>query len=519
MMKDKGFTLVEILAVLVIIGLIVLLAFPSIERAIKKSQDNLYNAQINNIKISARDWASDHMDSLPTIEGDNIDITLGELQKDGYIDKKLNNPKTGKPFSNELPIRISYKDGIYIYNVMADGVIEDAYTDKTLMGNDPKISGGLVPVKIDNDGKVTKADISKSWYNYENREWANAVLLMSDKSYEDGATIPEDDIKGYFVWIPRYRYKLFNVDTFSGSSDLKPQEIEVQFQKLGEVDDGSTVGTWLTHPAFTIFNVSGFWVGKFEITGTIDDITVKPNQKAIVNQQLKVFFEKLYNFDRSGLNSHMIKNTEWGAIAYLSHSKYGKWSNSDYTGENREVYQNKYNGCYTGYSNGTPNISGIATTEQCSWTDTQDRGNGQGACGAGASTTGNITGVYDMVGGASDLSAAYRTVDTGAIGDSGFTKEDIDDYPSKYFDVYINAKDSSKSYEERILGDATGEMGPFSSYHGVWYGDYCYFVKSTAPWFERGGDFDSTENSGIFRASGSSGKSYANSSSRLILMP
>lgn len=49
---------------------------------------------------------------------------------------------------------------------------------------------------------------------------------------------------------------------------------------------------------------------------------------------------------------------------------------------------------------------------------------------------------------------------------------------------------STTSWNNRILGDATGEMGPFyyyedmdgiKKYHNNWYADHSYFVDSTAP--------------------------------------
>src|SRR5690606_19467069 len=92
------------------------------------------------------------------------------------------------------------------------------------------------------------------------------------------------------------------------------------------------------------------------------------------------------------VNTHMMKNTEWGAVAYLSKSIYGAndeiWINnsSTYTTgcAGNSVSANYYNGCQNAYN--TPN-------------------------GQKASTTHNIYGVYDMSGGALEYVAAY--VDSG----------------------------------------------------------------------------------------------------------
>ena len=46
------------------------------------------------------------------------------------------------------------------------------------------------------------------WYKYEEKKWANAVILKSGVTYEIGEVIPEKDIESYFVWVPKYKYKL-----------------------------------------------------------------------------------------------------------------------------------------------------------------------------------------------------------------------------------------------------------------------------------------------------------------------
>ena len=99
-----------------------------------------------------------------------------------------------------------------------------------------------------------------------------------------------------------------------------------------------------------------------------------------------------------------------------------------------------------------------------------------------------------MSGGAWELVAAYMK-DT--YKNSGFDAASISKYNSKYFDVYPS--DSSRtSYNKRILGDATGEMGPFYYYkdkdggtriHNSWFGYNSCFVDTSYPWFVRGGAY------------------------------
>ena len=104
----------------------------------------------------------------------------------------------------------------------------------------------------------------------------------------------------------------------------------------------------------------------------------------------------------NGLNSHMMKNTEWGAVAYLSSSKYGKIDKSGNIVRvfNNPYYNNKTDYCspITGLSGGTATQFNIGTTEDLYTYNTSQ--------GCEASTTGNVYGVYDMAGGSWEYTAA-----------------------------------------------------------------------------------------------------------------
>ena len=392
-------------------------------------------------------------------------------------------------------------------------------------GTEPEISGDLVPITLSNDGKVTYANTKESWYNYCKKEWANAVILVDNpsKEYKVGDTILEDDIESYFVWIPRYRYKLWN----TGTASKNAHEIEIEFEtKETKASTGDENGEWLTHPAFTTLDVNGIWVGKFEtgykgatsisgaqVTSSDDSkIIVKPNVYSWRNNTVYNFFAASYNYNRD-LDSHMMKNTEWGAVAYLSHSKYGI---------NNEVNINNNSSYKTGYS-------ALPSTSQQTYPGTYGDGSTYNNAynteiGYLASTTGNITGVYDMSGGAHEYMASYRS---GTLGSSGFTTTTIANYDSKYFDVY-NASSAQTTYNYRILGDATGEMGPFKSYldgdnnsryHNSWYADYSHFVESSNPWFHRGSYYDNGVLAGQFYFLRHTGAVNTHIGSRLVLAP
>ncbi len=407
------------------------------------------------------------------------------------------------------------------------------YVDSVLNGADPVIKENLVPVTIADNGEVTYANINKKWYNYENKEWANAVILVDNpsKQYQEGNIISESDIESYFVWIPRYKYQIFDEGNYTTYIESKPtesiaKEIQIEFESNSTAPSiGTSKGEWLTHPAFTNFDVNGLWVGKFETgykgattteeaqVNSIDSpmVIIKPNVYSWRSSTVSNMFKTAYDYNRE-LDSHMMKNTEWGAVAYLSHSRYGT---------NTEVRINNNSNFLTGYSavdetnqNDYPGEVGIDSTKTLPYnTET----------GYKASTTRNITGIYDMSGGAWEYVAGYMSSSSDA---SGFTFDELNIY-SKYLDLYQD-NSTINSYNNRKLGDATGEMGLFYSYadkdglvryHNNWYDDPSHFVDYNNPWFARGGNHDNGVLAGQFYFARTPGDFYIQGGFRLVLTP
>ena len=410
--------------------------------------------------------------------------------------------------------------------------INKEYKEVLLNGTDPVLSDNLIPVVLSDDGTVTKADINTEWYKYEDKKWANAVILSdSSKTYNNGDIIPEDNIESYFVWIPKYSYQIFNLGTTNGYTSGKPttsnaQEIQIKFGTTNTNDSNNgecttpmtsgasgncNVGDYMTSPAFISMDTNGLWVAKFETTGSTTNITVKPNQISLRNLNVKTMFETAYNYKRDN-DSHMMKNTEWGAVAYLSHSKYGI---------NTEIRINNNSNFITGYA--ATNSADESKFPGATGTDESVTLPYNTTTGYKANTTGNITGIYDMSGGTYEYMASLQSE---KYGSSGFNAATLKAYNSKYYDEYGGSSEWTK-YSKRILGDATGEMGPFYYYqdvdnnnrsHNSWYADNSYFANSSGPWFSRGGNCYNGVLAGQFNFNHYTGGANSDIGLRLVLI-
>ena len=395
-------------------------------------------------------------------------------------------------------------------------------------------------------------DIPYQWYDYDNKQWANAVMVSSHTrdaymNAAEGTTVKEEDILAYYVWIPRYKYQLFNVNFAQTSGQLINIEFERGIASTGNVRcsvseigvetcSNKANGNWYTHPAFTFGNeeLQGIWVGKFETTyGTnivgepentvYETPTIKPNITSLINQQVSKQFQTAQYFGTSayltstGVNevdAHMMKNIEWGAVAYLKQSAYGLGTTDIGINSN----SNYLTGC--GPQSAESEDGGIP----CNAYHT--------ALGMSASTTGNITGVYDMSGGSweyvmgviqdntttgrSPMSGNSTSYNSGYIGKVGSSYADSNNtlaFPNaKYYDLYANGETSSNqtAYNRSHLGDATGETRS-------WYGDEAYFTFAIVPWFGRGGYYGYGSNAGVFDFHGDNGNANTGNGFRVAL--
>ena len=405
-----------------------------------------------------------------------------------------------------------YEDGYMSYYCLTD---KQKLDEDPTGANRPVLVEGMIPITYDGS-KWVKADeygAYDNWYDYGNQKWANAVMVTSSKrdtymNADVGTTIPENDILAYYVWIPRYKYKLFNASYASGTS---AQVIDVVFENGtsttgnvtctyasngAETCQNKANGNWYTHPAFTMINASGnktelkgIWVGKFETTGSTSTPTIKPGVSSLVNITVANMYNtgKLFRSTNylsiNGANesdSHMMKNIEWGAVAYLKQSNYGLGITD--IGENNN--SNYITGC------GSP--AGSNKSSICNAYNTTN--------GMLASTSGNITGVYDMSGGALEYVMGNFNKQSGS---SGLTVSGV---PVEHIDIYLGT-----SVAASHLGDATGETAG-------WYGDYTFFVDASNTWFTRGGySFMNLAQTGIFNFVPSNGESRNDSGFRVVL--
>ena len=341
--------------------------------------------------------------------------------------------------------------------------------------NTPKLGSGMTPIKWNGSSWVNTTGSDKDWYDYTSKKWANAKT-------SDGSM---------WVWIPRYAYSIT-----SGYHSSSTGNIEVEFMKglTNETSTGRTSfdnvsgqGKWNIHPAFNYGQiVSGLWVAKFEASNSGGKIKIVPGVQSWRDITVNDIYTNCLNYNKT-LNSHMMKNDEWGAVAYLSKSKYGK---------NAEVDINDDSSYYTGGGSGNAYVNNV-----------------------GQSTTGTVHGVYDMSGGAYEYGAAYVNNGNSSLSNG----ESLVNGDAKTKNVYSKGssddRDSNYSANSGKYGDAVYETSVNgNSSNSSWYGDDSYFPDTNSPFFLRGAFYGAGTSGGVFYFDYEDGNSFNTYSFRPVLV-
>ena len=388
--------------------------------------------------------------------------------------------------------------------------------------NSPEITTGMVPVIYENGKwkKVQDNEIGK-WYDYAEKKWANIMLSDGLVVNADG-TIDEDKMGSMFVWIPRYAYQI--TSNYHNGGEGISGNINVKFLKnltylatdetTTKMTNASGEGNWNVHPAFTDGSennyanggwdreLTGIWVAKFEASssspsldyggGDVTTLNVKvlPNVTSWRNISITNMFSNCLSMNGSGniygipsnAVTHLMKNSEWGAVAYLTHSRYGR-NGEEVTINNSSSYITGNAGDAVSSAFNTGGISNQYDTNK----------------GILASTTGTIYGIYDMSGGADEYVASGEKnameSELGAINSE-------EKYVQKYNSSANGVEASYKTNSEKI-GDALYETSKNGGENGgnnneAWNGDGGAF-RITEEWYlKRGNGGDRSVNAGIY---------------------
>ncbi len=419
-------------------------------------------------------------------------------------------------------------------NINGDINIVHQYDSRTtnnslaVSANVPSLAPGMTPIKWNGSSWLDTTADDPNWYSYDiaEKKWANARTA-------DGSM---------WVWIPRYIYKISK-----GWHSTTTGIIEVQFSKgtndnwnsavIGNINTDTTANAsnnkWTNHPAFTFgtTELTGIWVAKFEpsVSNTssvcytspseanCNVTTLTPKSVPNVSSWRYISISNAFTVTRnmetnsvygwgtsgSGIDTHLVKDVEWGAAAYLTQSVYGK---------NANVWINNSSTMTTGCAGNSADEAMQASCINAYNT----------AKGVQASSTGNIYGIYDMSGGSFERLSAYVNNGNASLSTYASTVVSANEKYKTVFTVgspdnAINNYAMTVNKKGNIFYEVSNASAGFG-YYG-WNGDYSVMALTDYPCpIFGGGYYGYGAAAGIFAYDYSNGSAHSLISFRPILL-
>lgn len=258
-MNKKGFTLVELLAVLIILSLLAVISVTAVSKSLNQYRDRLYNTQKENIKSAARMWATDHKELLPIDDPSSssivcvypntcpqkysvLAIDLAKLQDEGYIDKNLKNVKNKESLDNAT-VKITKIEGSKQYDYQLIVKKEVVYN-----------AGDVITVNVNSTLK---------------REF---VVLQPSTSIEGTVrAILKENYSTNKQWCSKTNCDTFNLDNLPSNWDYVKSVSTLSYKDVETAKINGSINTvYGTAPAYwTIFgNTGSFW-----ISGYMDNVS------------------------------------------------------------------------------------------------------------------------------------------------------------------------------------------------------------------------------------------------------
>ena len=450
--------------------------------------------------------------------------------------------------------------------------------------NKPDLMSGMSAIYFDNNKatKVGNTDKDK-WYSYNDKEWANAqtedgsmwvwipryaykinkstktcdiVFLIgtSDNYYDkdgkvqtaqrqtsNGQTIKTDGEAytvhpaftnesniGYVnggwkkeltgIWVSKFEAGYFDKNLVDADKEKYSSSVNYSqtygYTTAGKNEDARNYLDGVYGSKTTAIKYPTFQGGKYSMN------YINHNDAFNISKAIAGDSNNVYGLKNS-TDSHLIKNSEWGAVAYLGQSQYGLYNkniriNNVNMGDNSHfVY------AMTGYAAKEEDAANTTNTDAIAWNQTG---------GELASTTGTIYGIYDMSGGTWERSASLVNNGNSRLNEFGSSLMYSlkDGKSSEYVTVYETdtsvdntgvswtdenlLKTNEANYKKNTkYGDAIKETSTAGTGNTSWNGDYSYFAGLYSPFFKRGGNYWDRSGAGLFSFDrGDGGSNYSN---------
>ncbi len=178
----KGFTLVELLATITILGIIALLLVPTVTGVISNFRNDSSENQKKSIVAAAKLWGSDHRLELPTTEGETMCVSVAEL-KNGYLEDDIVDPDTKEAISDHVGVEIKRVGKSYEYTYTDSCSTSDQDSELDIIDDVVTSGDGLYEDSYENGRYVYKGNNPNNYIEFNGELW-RIIAKETDGTYK-----------------------------------------------------------------------------------------------------------------------------------------------------------------------------------------------------------------------------------------------------------------------------------------------------------------------------------------------
>ena len=191
----KGFTLVELIGVIIVLGLIALIALPPILNAIREKESEISEASEEIIYNATSLYVSDNSNSFPKTNGNTFCVTLDTLTQGDYLPDVVYDAVSGDEVLLTNMVEVKYEQDRFSYNLnneCVEKIIKTELIEILLEQYNPDNTTGLVQDETNSNiyyYKGTNEEVSNNYLWYGGHHWrvvefdtdADTLLLISQQ--------------------------------------------------------------------------------------------------------------------------------------------------------------------------------------------------------------------------------------------------------------------------------------------------------------------------------------------------
>lgn len=283
-MNKKGFTLVELLSIIIVISFIATFSFSVVSKKIKQSKEKLYDTLISDIESAGKKYMNYPEKNIDEFHLNTICISIEQLQDAGHLEKgEIKNPINKKIMTGFVEVKYDENTNQYKYNYV-DKCTETNIIpiSKTILNNEEiKVINSTDGLYETTDSYVFKGNNPNNYIRFNGSIWriisidkeTNMVKIINlngsqqtwqedgmieylNNDYTNGSTYLDDVKEMIFT---NSKWNAGKIDSLDSVLVLKSQEKQTtEYHTIGLLSVSEYVDASLSNDCYSNNNCSSY---------------------------------------------------------------------------------------------------------------------------------------------------------------------------------------------------------------------------------------------------------------------